>query len=336
MSDFDFEELSDLSAETHSDNAPLNISDYKFCEDCNVIMDSDINNSLTCRECGFIKQISTENTEYEPSMNGYNTNSNFHIPIKCVGANSFQYQKQLRNTTSHYPLVQESNLRRRLERLNYKSDGIIIPKCVIQKVIAQYKLVRETDKIHRGDIFNGIIGSLIYYECIKSGIVRKHKEISDWYGITESDMSKGDKIIRNLEEQGVLQLPIYDNNDEIYVESYLKRSKLTLGYKYFMLDLIKVVEEKRIGNHNARLSTKVSAVLYLISTCSIKEDSPIFCIADTSTITPDFISKEFSISVSTFKSFYNAIISSKHVTDVFDKYGITPQKKKLRSAKNAS
>ena len=29
-------------------------------------------------------------------MNGYNTNSNFHIPIKCVGRNSFQYQKQLK------------------------------------------------------------------------------------------------------------------------------------------------------------------------------------------------------------------------------------------------
>ena len=57
------------------DKEKLEISDYKFCEDCNVLMDSDINNTLTCRVCGFIKNITTENNEYEPSMNGNNTNN---------------------------------------------------------------------------------------------------------------------------------------------------------------------------------------------------------------------------------------------------------------------
>ena len=94
-------------------------------------MQPNINNTLTCIGCGFVKVSIIENNEFEPSMNGYNTNCNFHIPIKCVGKNSFQYQKQLRNNTSQYSIIQESNLKRVLEKLNYQSSGLIIPKNII-------------------------------------------------------------------------------------------------------------------------------------------------------------------------------------------------------------
>ena len=66
---------------------------YKNCTECNIQMQPNINNTLTCPECGFIKTVIIENLEYEPSMAGYNTNANYHIPIKCIGKNSFQYQK---------------------------------------------------------------------------------------------------------------------------------------------------------------------------------------------------------------------------------------------------
>ncbi len=56
---FDFDELSSLIDISESSES-MSISDYKFCEDCNVIMESDINNTLTWHACGFIKQISTE------------------------------------------------------------------------------------------------------------------------------------------------------------------------------------------------------------------------------------------------------------------------------------
>ena len=72
---------------------------YKNCLECNIQMQPNINNTLTCPECGYIKKVIIENLEYEPSMSGYNTTENYHIPIKCIGKNSFQYQKYLRNNT---------------------------------------------------------------------------------------------------------------------------------------------------------------------------------------------------------------------------------------------
>lgn len=343
---FDFDELNDIlnqsleelgNVDTHKEK--LEITDYKFCDDCNVLMESDINNSLTCKICGYIKNISTENNEYEPSMNGYNTNSNFHIPIKCIGTNSFQYQKQLRNSTSQYSIVQETNLRRKLERLNFKSISIFIPKNIIEKVVSQYKLIRETDKIHRGDIFNGIIGSLIYYECLTAGIIRKHKEISDWYGITENDLSKGDKIVRVLEEKKIIQLPIYQNNNTKYIESYLKRAGVDINYRYFMEELLEIIEDRKIGNHNARLSTKVSAILFIVIISTKVHTEHKFSagrLDSTPELSADYISKEFSISISTFKSFYTDINKNKEIQvikELCQKYGITipdklPRKKK--------
>ena len=92
---------------------------YKNCLECNIQMQPNINNTLTCPECGYIKKVIIENLEYEPSMSGYNTTENYHIPIKCIGKNSFQYQKYLRNNTSQYSIIQETSIKRILEKLNY-------------------------------------------------------------------------------------------------------------------------------------------------------------------------------------------------------------------------
>ena len=121
--DADFENYINMSKEKEIKNVEDNIK-YKNCDKCNIPMQPNINNTLTCINCGFVKMVIIENLEYEPSMNGYNTNSNFHIPIKCVGRNSFQYQKQLRNNTSQYSIIQESNLKRMLEKSWIEFDKV--------------------------------------------------------------------------------------------------------------------------------------------------------------------------------------------------------------------
>lgn len=322
--DDDFENYLNCTKEKEIEEFEDNIK-YKICDTCNIQMQPNINNTLTCKECGFVKMAIIENNEFEPSMNGYNTNNNFHIPIKCVGKNSFQYQKQLRNNTSQYSIIQETNLKRILEKLNYQSSGLIIPKNIISNVLEQYKIIRETSKIHRGEILKGIIGSLLYYECLKEGIVRKPKELANWYSISENDLSKGDKILRDLEEKKIVKLPINNNNNNIYIISYLKRTDIDLDHQYFLNELLERLEEKKIGNANARLSTKISAILFLL------------IISKNMNISTETLSEEFNISVSTFKVFYTEIIKNKHIIqDILDKYNIvTPSKipRKLRQNK---
>lgn len=298
---------------------------YKNCEDCNVQMQPNINNTLTCPNCGFIKTVIIENLEYEPSMSGYNTNENYHIPIKYVGKNSFQYQKFLRNNTSEYSIIQETSLKKILDKLNYQSNDFVIPKNIISNVLIQYKKIRNTSKIHRGEILKGILGSLIYYECLKEGIIRKPKELAKWYSISENDLSKGDKILRELEEEGIIELPINKDFDSEYIIAYLKRINLDIKYENFLLELLNKINELKIGNPNARLSTKIASLIFLLA---ISKSYP---------ISSEDISKEFDISVSTFKNFYMEIFKNKEqLTLIFDKFNIIlPNKipRKVRSNK---
>lgn len=301
---------------------------YKNCTECNIQMQPNINNTLTCPECGFIKTVIIENLEYEPSMAGYNTNENYHIPIKCIGKNSFQYQKYLRNNTSQYSIIQETSIKRILEKLNYKSDNFIIPKNIIQNVLNQYKKIRETSKIHRGEILKGILGSLLYYECLKEGIIRKPKELAKWYEISENDLSKGDKILRDLAENGVIDLPINKEYNDEYIESYLKRMDLDIKYSLFLIELLDIINENKVGNPNARLSTKISALIFLL------------IISKKYSITTEAISEEFDISISTFKTFYMEIYKNKHlINHILQKYNIElpnkiPRKPRINKKKD--
>lgn len=307
--DDDFDFLLNNSFKTNLDNKIIN--DYKNCETCNIQMQPNINNTLTCPTCGFIKNVIIENLEYEPSMAGYNTNDNYHIPIKCVGKNSFHYQKYLRNNTSQYNIIQEATLKKILDRLNYQSTDFIIPKNILTNVLNQYKKIRETSKIHRGEILKGILGSLIYYECLKEGIIRKPKELAKWYSISENDLSKGDKILRELEEKGIIELPIHKEFNNEYINSYLKRINIDLKYEEFLIELLNTINILKIGNPNARLSTKIASLIFLL-VISIKSD-----------ITPEEISSEFNISVSTFKNLYIDIFKNKDKLQyIFNKYNI--------------
>lgn len=322
INDDEFDELIDLS-----NNLKININklenDYKNCTECNIQMQPNINNTLTCPKCGYIKKVIIENLEYEPSMNGYNTNDNYHIPIKCIGKNSSQYQKFLRNNTSQYKIIQESLIKKRLENLNYKSTNFIIPKNIINNVIEQYKKIRDISKIHRGEILNGMLASLLYYECLKEGIIRKPKEIAEWYSITENNLSKGDKILKELEQKKLIELPNSQNYSNEYILSYLNRINIDLNYFNFINKLLIKIEKDKIGNPNARLSTKIVSLLFLL------------IISKKLNITPEELSNEFKISVSTFKTFYSEIFKNKVlINDILLEFNIELPTKIPRKPRN--
>lgn len=81
---------------------------------------------------------------------------------------------------------------------------------------------------------------------------------------SESDLSKGDKILRDLAECGVIELPLNKDYNEEYIESYLKRMDLDTKYCNVLNELLDRINEHKIGNPNARLSTKISALIFLL------------------------------------------------------------------------
>ena len=305
--------------------------DYKTCTNCDMSMNLNINNAYTCPNCGYIKQISTENLEYEESFKNYNVSSKSHMPIKYIGKDSYKLQQNLRNSTSQYDPIQESYIRKILNTCNSESKDFTIPNNIIKDTVELYKKIRKHNKVYRGDILRGVLGSLVHYLCKKEGIIRKPKEIAQWCSISDKDLSAGDKHVRELEREGAITNIVIDNDsddklDEVHILSYLFRLKINENminsiYLPFLSELLNEIHNKKIGKVNSRTSTKITGIVYLL--CITEKIDIDECIDDEITI-EQCISNEFKISISTFKELYNEILKKKDkVLHIFEKYNIT-------------
>ena len=303
--------------------------DYKRCLSCGVSMNVNLHNSYTCPGCGYIKKMSTDNFEYEESFKNHNVSNKSHMPIKYVGKDSYKLQQNLRNSTSQYDPIQESYIRKILNTCNSESEDFKIPKNIINDTVELYKKIRKSSKVYRGDILKGVLGSLIMYLCKKTGIIRKPKEIASWCKISDKDLSAGDKHVRQLENEGILTNLIIDNDneelDEVHILSYLLRLNINeklIHNKYlpFLSILLHEINEKKIGKINSRTSTKITSIVYLL--CVTEKINIDNCNGIDVTL-EQCISKEFKISMSTFKEFYNEILKKREkLENIFEQHNI--------------
>ena len=291
---------------------PLEDIEYKICPNCNVQMHYKVTHEYICEECGLSKGNIASSDEYNiASGNSYNTLNNSSTPLKCIGSNSFKYQCLLRNNSS-YAVIQDNNIKNTLFGLNYNCTDINIPKNILRSVSEQYKLIRKSNNIYRGQILRGILASLTYYECLKEKLTHKPKEIAAWINIDSINLSKGDKILRTLHEEGIIQLDL--DNIEItknFIYSYSMRLDIDKVYLPFLYELLDAVNDLKIVNPNSKSSTKAISLLYLLIVC---KKMP---------MTQEQLNKEFEISTTTFKSVTNLILKNvEMVSTIFDKYNI--------------
>ena len=286
-----------------------NDNNYKLCINCNRYMNIDINNMYICIECGYIKHMITENNNYETSTTNYNTNNTFYMPIKCVGPLSHTIQKCIRNNTSEYRIIQENNIKNKILHFNYNCDKINIPHNFITAAIDQYKKIRNNKRVYRGDILNGIICGLIYYECLKESNAVNPKDIANWAGISETNMSKGDKIIKILQGDGIITLHENENMDYDFIKSYLIKLNIDQRYLPFLYELLQTINMYKLCNINSRIITKTAGLMYLIVRC------------ENLNVAADEIVNECVICASTFKTYYTNLLKHKDIiTPVFEKY----------------
>ena len=332
MDKFKLVDFDDFSAYFDIKEEDVADIDYKICPKCNIQMSFKITNEYICQECGLSKGNITATDDYNmASGNSYNTLNSSSTPLKCVGTNSFKFQCLLRNNSS-YSVIQENHIKTTLFRLNYNNcNELNIPKDILLSVNEQYKSIRKSNNIYRGQILKGILAALTYYECLRQGLTHKPKEISSWFNIDSNNLSKGEKIVRSLIEEGIIDLKLEEIETKIdnsFIESYSKRIGLNASYLPFLHELLEEVDRQRIVNLNSKSSTKAISLIYLVIVC---KKIP---------ITQDDLYEEFKISRSTFKQMTNSIL--KHcdlLTCVFEKYDIpkiyaVPRVSKPRAKKN--
>jgi transcription initiation factor TFIIIB Brf1 subunit/transcription initiation factor TFIIB len=169
----------------------------------------------------------------------------------------------------------------------------------------------EKKFVKRGDIKDEVLGKLIKYECDRAGIARMDKEIAEFMRLPSAGLSRGESILRQLHNQGKIELPINIDPTEGFIERYLESLDINKPhYKDFIAELIQVANTIGVGLRSIANSKVVGAIWVLVQ----KEKLP---------ITLNELDKKCNIRRNTFLKFSTAITDKIHkFVDVFEKYNI--------------
>lgn len=286
------------------------------CQLCNIpLYKSPADMAYICKECGRMEEmvgvIEDGGTE---SISNYNTSDDAAAPVRINGPDSYLYQKKLIGNIANYKKTQKKNTKDQMIQIVSQYNGYKIPQGVVVEAANFYYEVQQ-HCIKRGDVRKGAMAACLYRMCIKHNITRKPKEISDIFGIAQSELSNGEKILDDLIARGLIKAQETQNQETTAMDSFLNRYFEVLGipaestqpngpkYRTFATRLILFTTKYNIAASSITSSKCAGAVYILASKCgelNIKRDQ---------------IEKECVISKSTFSRFFREIMEIINTTE---------------------
>ena len=250
----------------------INKNDIKYykCPDCNDTMES-IGIDYQCKSCGL--------TVSNGTLSAHGTGDSNGGSIKVTtGASRGKY----RNVNSNYSKTQKKNI---LSQLYYQQEqftGAKFPRNVLNAAAEQYNLIQKkikldidttdekldgTDKkkfVRRGNMKDEILAALIYFEGIRENNIRKRKDIAVFMGLSTCGFSRGEDIIRDLEAEGHIDIPVDDEPIDGFAGRYLEALEIdNIHYVNFIIDIVQRSNEKKIGM-GSQISSKVVGAIWAI------------------------------------------------------------------------
>jgi transcription initiation factor TFIIIB Brf1 subunit/transcription initiation factor TFIIB len=198
-----------------------------------------------------------------------------------------------------------------------------LPVVILREAASLYSTIQKCNIVRRGNGRKGALGACIYFVCNRHNITKKPKEIAAFLNIEESYLSKGDKLLRRLNAEGKIDIPIYHNPKDAYILQYFEALNVDKKYKPFVSELIdasSVVGHGIMGENNSRISTKCAGAIYTLKAQGLIG------------ISKSDIVKYCKISKSTFIRYYEFLVVNRRVLKpIFKKHNIPPLKKKKRA-----
>jgi hypothetical protein len=258
---------------------------------------------LVCEVCG--KELAdtsgaTNETYTTSNILDCNVNDKGFMAMHIVGRGSYGYNRSLLKTCAKYGQYRKMTTLKDMHNWNSQSSsGKHVPKNVIEEASNMFAKIKEHGYVYRKDVKKGVISACIYYACYNNGISKTPAEIAQLVGIAEKFHSAGDRILRDLNERGIIDLP--EKIDPIidYVERYMELLKIPKIYKQFVLDIIHVADREKLHVlSDSKNNTKCIGAIYLL----IDRIPELRKAIDKETI-----DKECEISKTTFQKYYNLI-----------------------------
>jgi transcription initiation factor TFIIIB Brf1 subunit/transcription initiation factor TFIIB len=220
-------------------------------------------NSLECLKCGLTIPWASSCTDEQYNDVKKNTTTQMRI----IGSGSKSYgQKKALQRTSNYKEYQEDVSRKNLLQINSNSlSKKHLPKVVLEYAKNMFSLVQQHGCVVRMDVKTGVLSGCLYYACYLNNISKTPAEIASMTGVPERFLSMGERILRDLAERGVLDLPERVNPLCDYITRYMEMLGIDKKYLPFVCELIDVAAKNKLHVlSDSRNTTKCIGALYIL------------------------------------------------------------------------
>ena len=273
------------------------------------------NNMLLCKGCGLeteqIVAISGEDTT--TNINDSNVNDKGFISMRITGKGSYSYNRNLLKSCANYSQYSKMNSLKEIHNWNSQSSNIKLPKNVMEEANNMFAKIKEKGHVYRKDVKKGVQSACLYYACYNNGISKTPNEIAQVANIAEKFHSAGDRILRDLNERGVIELPKKINPILDYVNRYFEILKIPIQYKKFVLEIIYLADKEKLHVLcDSKNNTKCIGAIYMLI------DRMKFLNID-----KEKIDRDCDISKTTFIKYYNMLCRYyRKFIHIFIKYNI--------------
>lgn len=312
--DIDIMEKNESNRVINQKSVPM--VDNKLCPICNVACKIyDI--YIICEKCGMEREwdIHSSNLYSMTIDQNYNTSNNSFMTFSIIGVNSYHYNRSFLKTCADYSAYRNNNNKKEIINKIYQYEGNKPPHNIINATADLFDQIKNKGYVYRGDCKLGVIGACLYYASIMNNLTRTPKEICLIMNIEDKFLSAGDRILQELNELGIINIPTNHKPLHDYLNQFFPALEIPDKYKQFVIDIISRAERKHLHIRNeSRITTKIVGCIYLLTQR----------IPELRHIKKDTVSLECNkISKSTFIKYYTLIMSNpRAICKVFRRHKI--------------
>ncbi len=242
---------------------------YNYCPECHTPMEQ-ASNEYCCKYCGL-----TCHNELDTSK----VSSGAARGTIRVGNGSVYY------FNGEYPKTQHKMIITQLNRLQANHRDIVIPPAVLATVAEKYNTIQkhtievdydadgnliEKKFVHRGNVKDEVLATILYYECMSAGLIKDKCEIAKFMNLPADGFARGEDIVRTLVENGDIVLDMDSESPEAYMDRYMCALHITnVKYCEFVVALVNASEKHHIGVSSQLSSKVVGAIWIVISKCHL-------------------------------------------------------------------
>lgn len=307
-----------------------------LCISCksNKIINDTLNGVIVCTSCGQIQDtILNDNPEWrsyaddnDPNTGRCSGPTNAFLPISSIGTTIGGNKRGRLQTLQSWTQMpyKEKSLYIVIKDIQAKCRDADILKCIeddakiLYKNISTFCYVDEDNTkknmITRGTNRRSLIAACVYFACKKNNKTRSAKEISQIFGLTQKDITRGCKNFMKLIREIKFNVEFKSSPPEDYVPRFCKELKLKQQFIDQAIKIAKNVQRINIATTHTPLSIATASILLTININDL-------------TITKKHLASKFKVSEVTISKAYKSIeqyrsilIDNKKIDDIVNQY----------------